>query len=156
MFDEDALTILSIPQPRVIINPREEAEVYQAFGGTLSGNLNTFANMISILTPVAGTKFRLQGWNIKLMIKTASPSAANYEIIFLFDGSNAGRDNIAPVSEWFHINTAAGTMLCSETVYLPPPGRLSRLKDNVLKLGGFLDIGVGQILASGVVWGTLE
>ena len=141
----DLVRLFSTPLVINSVVPREDATVYRAINGTITGT-----TALTVWDPPVGTTFVLKGYLVDAIVDTAVAATAGPVACYFADSADTNRV-VAPIGTFLD-NAAEGVALSRDVPEMSSGRRGSSATANLV-ITTNATIGAGVIRFAGVVWG---
>lgn len=141
------------PQDVVVRVPSREAAHFRRVNGTLSGDISSTANMLTIWDPTEGHRAVLRGGILTAMFSTKGSVSGVNHLMILDVGSSPSTQCMVTLGV-FATDSPRGQVICLNQRFDLLEGQWASARDSLVRIGSNASIGTGGIRVTGVVWGT--
>ena len=141
-----AENLRQMPQPRHVSYPTRSADFFVTVNATVTG-----AASQTLWTPSPGRKFRLRGGELSATFTTRGTGAGICHLVLFRVGTAS---HVVSSLGALDCASPAGYMVANRAAIDLVEGVRGEALGDLLKVGATATIGSGEILVSGILWGT--
>lgn len=143
----------SPPQDIVVRVPSREAAHFRRVNTTITGDISSTGNMLTLWDPTEGHRAILRGGRLTAMFTTKGTGSGVDMLMLLDVGSSLSTQCLGTLGV-FARDAPAGQVICVDAPFDLLEGQPGSARDSIIRIGANATIGSGVIRITGVVWGA--
>ena len=137
----------------LVYHPSREAAHFRRVNSTLTGDISSTANMLTVWDPTEGHRYILRGGRLSALFTTKG-TGSGVDMLMLLDTGSALSTNCLVDLGVFARDAPAGQVVCVDFEFGLLEGPWGSARDAVIRVGANATIGSGVIRVTGTLWGT--